>query len=90
MFVIGNVIFLCFVLVVIGIVLCECDVLFVCCVNFFDVGCWGFFGGKIELGELFVDVVVCEIVEEMMIDVEVFDVFIVLDVFDYDVYGVVC
>ncbi|KKL39060.1 ADP-ribose pyrophosphatase [Burkholderia contaminans FFH2055] len=72
---------------VIGIVLRERDVLLVRRANPPDAGCWGFPGGKIEVGESIANAVVREIAEEATMDVEALDAFTALDAFDYDAGG---
>ncbi|WP_175969747.1 NUDIX hydrolase [Burkholderia sp. BCC0322] len=72
---------------VIGIVLRERDVLLVRRANPPDAGCWGFPGGKIEVGESISHAVVREIAEETTVDVEALDAFTALDAFDYDADG---
>ncbi|MBY4668847.1 NUDIX hydrolase [Burkholderia contaminans] len=52
-----------------------------------DAGCWGFPGGKIEVGESIASAVVREIAEETTMDVEALDAFTALDAFDYDAGG---
>lgn len=77
----GNMMFDCVFVFVAGIVvICgESEVLLICCGKLLYQGEWFILGGKIEYGEIILEVVLCELMEEIGIKVEIVGLIDVID-----------